>query len=177
MKKVNLAITENLIGILGLTNSSATEDDVVNGIVNLSKKAARVDELQQKYDAEKAEKEQLKNKLEAQEKDTAKDKCKAILDKAQEEGKVTNEMRTVYEKQYADKPTELEELINVLTPQGKIERKITTETSNKSKTELAKEFDELDMNGGLENVAKEDPDRYRELYNAKYNVDPTNVPS
>lgn len=176
MKKVNLAITENLINVLGLTNSSATEDDVVQGIVNLSKKAAKVDELQAKYDSEKEAHDKLKNEHSQLKNASAADEAKKLMDAAQESGKLTNALRKVYEKQFENNLEGLKEVLEAQNPQAKLKNDVTSTPSSKTKTELKAEFEKHDREGTLAEVAENDPDHYKNMYVAKYNKEPKNMP-
>lgn len=177
MKKVTLVIDEALCNALGISNA-ADETAVASAIKSLGEKAKKVDELKNQLDAAKSEKDKAVNDLAEFKTAQADNEVKALLDAAQEAKTLTNENRAVLEVDYKGNPDGLKKVLNMFTPQTVIKDKLDGGTPDAAQetASLKAEFEKLDKSGELANVAKNEPERYKTLYKAKYGVEPKNIP-
>lgn len=177
MKKVTLVIDEALCNALGISNS-ADETGVASAIKAMAEKAKKVDELKNQLDTAKSEKDKAVNDLAEFKTAQADNEVKELLDAAQEAKTLTNENREILEADYKGNPDGLKKVLKMFTPQTVIKDKLDGGSPDVSKqtATLKAEFEKLDASGELATVAKNEPERYKELYKAKYGVEPKNIP-
>lgn len=108
MSEVKLSLEQ--IQSLGLA-AGATSADVLNMISNLKAENTTLKADKQTLSAKNTE---LQTKLDEQEEQATKDKVKNLLDKAQEEKKLSNELRGQFEKDYAKNPEGLEVVLKAM---------------------------------------------------------------
>lgn len=177
MKKVTLVINDELCNALGI-NNAADETAVASAIKMLADKAAKVDEYKNQLDTTKADKEKAENDLANYKAEQSEKEVKDLLDAAQAEKKLTNEDRATLEAEYKGRPENLKKVLAILKPQAVIKNSIKEGGTDEGKdaATLKAEFEKLDKSGELANVAKNEPERYKALYKARYGVEPKNIP-
>lgn len=170
MRKLTLVIDEDLMGRLGLTTNAS--DEVAAGeLKKVFDKAGAHDNLKEQLTTVTNERDTLTGQVAQLKRDTVGNTVKDMLDKAQEGKQITNELRTQFEKDYAENPTGLQTVLNAMKPQQVITNDLNGGTGgadNKTKKQLAAKFDELHKEGGLLEVKNSNPDYYKELFQAKH---------
>lgn len=177
MKKVTLVITEELANALGVSNA-ADDTAIAGAIKTMADRAKLADEYKNKYDTAKSEKEKAENDLANFKAEQSDKEVKELLDAAQEAKTLTNEDRKSLEEEYKGRPENLKRVLAMLKPQTVIKNSLNEGGGDEGKdtAALKAEFEKLDKSGELANVAKNEPERYKTLYKAKYGVEPKNIP-
>ncbi len=163
---------KELITALGLTgvNEQSSDTAVVSAVQQ--KVTAEASDYKTKYEAEKKAHEALKETIKAD----VQTKVKAMLDKAQTEGKFQASERAVYEA--IGENSGIEALQTVLgAKQGRTPIQVTSSTggtTSSAATEGTWDDYQKTPQGrkALQAMAKEDPEGFSTLYEAKYNVKP-----
>jgi hypothetical protein len=154
--KNNMSNTLDAAKILAALNlKDGDEPEVLAAITNLVEKANKADE----YKETLAEKE---TELKTVKAETITKEVKDLIAGGKASKKLTNELATKLEKDYAENPSGLKDLIDTMPAQV-----LVTEQKDNSKYE-GKTFDDLYSSGELENVKNDFPDLYDKLRDAKY---------
>src|SRR5690606_29663375 len=106
--------------------------------------------------------------------DNVKNDVKAKLDKAIDEKRITVAQKSVFEKQYADKPEELAELLATMQP---FESKVTPQTATAGATAeltalMAKSGTELWKEGKLPRLKELDKQAWKAKYKEAFDEEP-----
>lgn len=105
------------------------------------------------------------NRLQALEKESVAKQVKDLLDKAENDKKITPALKAKLEAQYGEKPTELKDLLDDMPAIGNITDKLKVdENSAEYKSLSDKTFEQLDKEGLLAEVLN----KYPSLFEAKY---------
>ncbi len=124
--------------------------------------------LREQLEAEKAKNVALENRMKAYEES----KVKSLIDSAIAAKKIGEDDRESYTK-LAEKDYETtEQVLNKMKPVERIANKLGNPTV--PDTEKDWDFDKYHKSGRLENLKTNNPDRYAELYRAKFGCDPKN---
>lgn len=165
MKKITLLITAALCEQLGISDG-ADEAAVAAAIGNLAEKAKKAE----------AKVTELNNQAEAAKKTANSEKVKAMLEKASDEKKITNEQKAVFEKQYEGNPDGLKEILDTLKPYEPITSKINTGAGPKAEVEKDwtwDDYQEKDKSGKkLDDLKATNRQAYDALFEAKYGRKP-----
>lgn len=164
--KVDMTLSTEQRAALGLADNSTPEQvnaSVGEAIANKQKVTDltnKVNDLQSKVEDyetkdETARKERISNKL----------------DQAVTDGKITNKQKDVMADQYADDEEGLDKFLNATETSGSVGEQIN-KTKQKGDADLKAEYEQLDREGKLEDVAKNDWARYELMYKAKYGKAP-----
>lgn len=152
---------------LGIAGEVADFTALDNAIAQLKAKADAADTF-------KAEKDEAVTALATLKADNVKNDVKAKLDKAIDEKRITVAQKSVFEKQYADKPEELAELLATMQP---FESKVTTQTATAGATAeltalMAKSGSELWKEGKLPRVKELDKQAWKAKYKEAFGEEP-----
>ena len=132
------------------------EDAVVTAINNLIDKADKADEYKDLLDAKDLELKTVKA-------ETITKEVQDLIAGGKTAKKLTNELATKLEKDYAENPSGLKDLIDTMPAQMLI-----TEQEKDAEKYEGKTFDDLYASEELETVRKQYPDLYEKLRDAKY---------
>lgn len=170
--ELNLSDLENFIDmsknaidaakILAALNLSddAAETEALEAIQNLIDKADKADEYKDLVDEKEKEIKGLKA-------ESTKKDVKSILEKGQADKKLTNELSAKLEKDYADNPSGLQDLVDTLPAQVSVTEGIQDGDKELTKFE-GKTWDDLYSSEELETVRTKYPDLYTKLKDEKY---------
>lgn len=154
---MEIKMTTELLQTLGL-QANADAAAIAAAIKTMAQKAAQYDQVKGQLDAAntaKAAAEQKYNDLVAS---TTTDKVKTILDAGVADKKMTVEMRSILEKQYAGKPDELKSLVDAMKPYESVAAQLQTgEVSADDpvvKGLMAKSGEDLWRSGELDKLKK-----------------------
>ena len=152
----NMSNTLEAAVILAALNlKDGDESAVVTAINSLVAKADKADEYKDLLDAKDLELKTVKA-------ETITKEVQDLIAGGKASKKLTNELATKLEKDYAENPSGLKDLIDTMPAQV-----LVTEQKDNSKYE-GKTFDDLYSSGELENVKNDFPDLYDKLRDAKY---------
>ncbi|MBS1740723.1 MAG: hypothetical protein JST88_09300 [Bacteroidetes bacterium] len=169
MKKITLAIDENLLQSLGIANAAAEDTAIAQAIKGAILKAQKADELQNKLDAATIALNQAKQDLDGLKNKVAQDKVEAIISKALEDKKLTAEAANQLKSDYAQNPEGLAKIVNSLSGYTPITTTLTPGADvAANKAALIKEYDEKFMSGELEEIQNANPEHFKALREAKF---------
>lgn len=150
--EINVA---KLLTALNLSDT-AEENEALETIQDLIDRAGKYEEAKADLDAKDQELEDLKA-------ESVKKEVQDLIAKGKADKKVTNELGEKLEKQYAENPVDLKDLIDALPAQVSVVDEVKKDSIYEGKT-----WDDLYASGELETVKKEFPDLYENLKNTKY---------
>ena len=166
MKKISLGIDDSLMSDLGLNNSS--DDAAIAGAIKAAiAKGKKADELQNKLENARKEKDQVANEFAEYKKKETGDKVKNMLKVAVDEKMLTQEAANELETSHAENPEGLTKILNSLKPYTPVATQVK-EGQPKNQAELAAEYDKLHESDGLAAIKNSNPARYEELMDAKF---------
>lgn len=148
-----------ILAALNLSDNSE-ETEVLTAINNLVDKANKSDEYKNLLDNKEKEVKDLKA-------ETTKKEVKSIIEKGQNDKKLTNELAGKLEADYAENPTGLQDLIDKLPAQVSVTEEIKGGDEELAKYD-GKSWDDLYSSDELETVRTKFPDLYTKLKNEKY---------
>lgn len=148
-----------LLAALNLSDDAA-ESEALEAIQNLIDKADKADEYKDLLDKKEIEVKDLKA-------ESTKKEVKSILEKGQADKKLTNELSAKLEKDYADNPEGLQDLVDTLPAQVSVNAEIQDGDKELAKFE-GKSWDDLYSSDELETVRTKFPDLYTKLKDEKY---------
>ena len=136
--------------------------DSLRGVVN------ERTSLRQQLQAEKDKVSGLENKL----KEFEKAKVKSLIDSAIADKRIGEDVREAYTKLAEQDYENTEKILNRMKPVPRVKDSLQTGTTPKEEADW--DFDKYHRSGRLENLKKNNPGRYAELYKAKFGCDPKN---
>lgn len=176
MKKITFVITEDMYNMLGLQPNNATEEATALAVTNALKKAQKADELQAKVDNLTTKNTELQNSIDAKTKENNKKSVDNLLTAALTACKITNELKSVYEKQYENNPEGLEEVLNVMRPYKPVNESLNTDEDkgqrDMTKKGLVAAYDKHFEAGTLSDVKNADKDYFVQMFKAKHGREP-----
>ena len=144
------------------TSTESEMLDSLRGVVN------ERETLRQQLQAEKDKVSGLENRI----KEFEKSKVKSLIDSAVADKRIGEDDREAYTK-LAEKDFEsTEKILNKMQPVQRIKNSL--QEGNTPKEEEGWDWDKYHRSGRLENLKKNNPGRYAELYKAKFGCDPKN---
>jgi hypothetical protein len=161
MKTVQLPINDKLLSTLNLKDGEVTPEAVMEAVEGLK---TENETLTTKV--EKAEKE-----LSDERKTVNSDKIKSTLDKAQQEGRINGATRKRLETQFADKPTELADLIKDMPQYQSVTERMDNEDGGAVKHLVSKSYEELDLANELEDLKEKAPEVFKQKYKQRFGKD------
>lgn len=138
----------------------AAENEALEAIQNLIDKADKADDYKDLIDEQKQEIKDLKA-------ESTKKEVKSIIEKGQNDKKLTNELAAKLEADYAENPIGLQDLIDTLPAQVSVTEEIKGGDEELAKYD-GKSWDDLYSSDELETVRTKFPDLYTKLKNEKY---------
>jgi len=155
MNKRTVPVTADMLELLNL-EEGATDDAITEGIRTL-----------------KTERDEAVDGLNKQKKSEAKKRVEAIAKQGLEDKKYTKATHDKLVKQYAEFPTELEDLVKDMTPIPELKVNERGANPDGFPTELEdKTLDQLREMGKLAYVRDTFPDKYKVLYKARHGEEP-----
>ncbi|MCR5555814.1 MAG: Clp protease ClpP [Bacteroidales bacterium] len=157
-------VLKKVAGILNMADSS--EQEVLSRVKALSEKEQT---LQNSLQAEQKKNEELSAKIEAMEKS----KVKNLIDAAIADKRIGEDDRATYTKLAEQDYENTEKVLNKLAAVPRVKAGLAQE-EKLPKGEENWGFDEYHRSGRLENLKNSNPERYAELFKAKFGFDPKN---
>lgn len=158
---------ENLKKVANILDmSNASEQEVVSQVQSISNEKVN---LQNSLQAEKQKNEELSKKIEAMEKS----KVKNLIDAAIADKRIGEDDRETYTKLAEQDYENTEKILNKMQPVGRVKNAIE-QNGGIPKGEENWGFDEYHKSGKLENLKINNPERYAELFEAKFGYSPKN---
>lgn len=145
--------------LTALNLKAGDEGEVITAINNLVDKANKSDEYKTDLAAKETELKDLKA-------ETVKKQVKDLIDIGKTAKKLTNELAAKLEKQFAENPEGLKDLIDVMPAQVSVTDAIKTEEG--AEKYAGKKWDDLYRSDELETVKQNFPDLYAKLKNEKF---------
>jgi len=161
MAKITIPVTPELLSLLNL-GDDATADAVIKGIQGLSDENKTLTTNLEKANTDIA----------TERKNTAAARIKTILDKGLEDKKFNVATRNKLEKQFAELPDQLEDLVKDMTPMPSVVDALQQNTDGLPKELADKSYDDLHRMGRLAEVRDGYPEEYKKLYKAKHGREP-----
>lgn len=171
MKKITLAITDQLMAQLGLT-AAADELAVATAIKDLSVKAAKVDTIQAQLVTTQQKNTELETELTAIKGKANKDAIKAMLDAALEGNKISVELSKQLEKDYAENPDGLKTVLTSMGAYTSVVGQIQQEAKKDSSKYDGRSWDDIFEKGEMDAFRTGHPDAYKKLYKETFKSDP-----
>ncbi len=162
--KIMDEVLKKVAGVLNMANS--TEQEVLARVKALSEKEQT---LQNSLQAEQKKNEELSAKIEAMEKS----KVKNLIDAAIADKRIGEDDRATYTKLAEQDYENTEKVLNKLAAVPRVKAGLAQE-EKLPKGEEKWGFDEYHRSGKLENLKKNNPERYEELFKAKFGFEPKN---
>lgn len=127
---------------------------------------AAIDDLQQRADLANTLQTELDNLRAEQTRREVSD----MLDKAVAEHRINRPTADMLATQYAGKKDELKALLDTFTPKASVAQTIANAqgAQQKTKAELAAEWDTLDKQNKLAELKKDDPEKFKTLFEARF---------
>ena len=169
----NFKMKQNFLTQAQLSKLNLTADDdaakIDNAINDLVTKAARLDEVNGKLLASDLALKTAEEALSSFKAATTTKEVENLLDKALNiDKKITAEVKTKLEKQYATNPVGLKDLLDVMPSIPSVTKEISKGVS----TNLSdKSWNELDKSGKLEDLKASHPDLFKQKYKEEFGTD------
>lgn len=158
---------ENLKKVAGVLNmSNTTEEEVVAKVKSLSDEKAA---LQNSLQAEKSKNEELAKKLQSLESM----KVKNLIDAAIADKRISEEDRETYTELAKLDYEKTEKILNKMQSVERVKKSLN-QNNVVAKGEENWSFDDYHKSGRLENLKAKQPERYAELFEAKFGYSPKN---
>jgi ATP-dependent Clp endopeptidase proteolytic subunit ClpP len=175
MRQISLVVWAQVCATMGVTDS-VDDSGFVAGLKRLSEKAAKVDAIQAKLTT-------AETKLADLQKETVTKDVTAMLDAAAggRTPSITAKQRTVFEKQYAEDPAGLKEVLDTMGAFVSINDRIQQVEKNGVFTQevqamMAKGWDKLMAEGGMPVLKAASNEAYVAMYKGKYGFEPNQKP-
>lgn len=146
-------------------SESSTEEEMLNSVRNVVNERAA---LRQQLQDEKVKVANLETRLHEFEQS----KVKNLIDSAVADKRIGEDDREAYTKLAEQDYENTEKILNRMKPVTRV--KDSLETGATPKEEEGWDWDKYHRSGRLENLKKNNPDRYAELHKAKFGCDPKN---
>ena len=146
-------------------SETSTEAEILAGVRTAVNERTQ---LSQQLQAEKDKVASLENRV----KEFEKSKVKALVDSAIADKRISEEDREAYTKLAEQDYGNTEKVLNRMKPVPRVKDSLQTGTTPKEEADW--DFDKYHRSGRLENLKKNNPGRYAELYKAKFGCDPKN---
>lgn len=173
MKKITIPITAGLLANLSFgSTAEPKEEEVLLAIEKLAGEAAKVTGLVTEVSNLKDDKQALETKLSELKAEGTKAKVTAILDKGQDDKKLSNEMRETLAADYANNPEGLQKLVDKMPKHQSIVERINDKAKEDAEDLSGKSWDDLHRAGKLVDLKREDPEAYKAVFKAQFGYEP-----
>ncbi len=164
LKQQNMDEVKEFAAVLNMAETSS-ERDVLEGVRSVVNERTN---LRQELEAERAKVTALTNQVKAMESA----KVVALIDSAIADKRIGEDDREAYTKLAEQDFENTEKILNRMKPVERIKDQLSKKKENEE--EAGWDFDKYHRNGRLENLKNNNPERYAELYKAKFGCAPKN---